>query len=122
VGVRISKTATQPYCLRFEATENADEELSEDHKALSFVSGLVINQCLSNKVPHNLIATNEGRTIYFFPRSKANSGFGWLEISGIARQELQQPAKQLWQETSVGAEQFKAFVDEFEQLLHSHFN
>jgi hypothetical protein len=64
--------------------QNSPQEFSEVTNSLSFVFGILINELMELNLPHNLLITDDGRTIFVFVRdfgSKDNL-YGWLEFSG----------------------------------------
>jgi len=60
-------------------------EQSAIFSSLSFVFGLIVNSLLEQNIPHNVILTNGGHTIYILPRkfqTESNKA-GWVEFAGV---------------------------------------
>ncbi len=90
MGVVISELEKYPVkgLVLDSADPNADK--GEIYKSLAFVSGTICNTLLEKNVPHNLIFSNNGKTIYIIPRqfhhfqdeTKMKAAF--MEIAGVA--------------------------------------
>jgi len=65
-------------------------ELGDIYSSLSFVAGTITNYLLEKEIPHNLVFSDLGQTIYIIPRqhesNHQNEAFkcAWLEIAGLA--------------------------------------
>ena len=64
----------------------ANEDTSTEGKmGAEFVNGLLSVQLVSSKIPHNIIFTNKGHTVYCIPRSGMNQHLSWIDICGYTR-------------------------------------
>ena len=65
-------------------------DIGEIYSSLSFVAGAITNILLEKNIPHNLIISDKGKTIYIIPRiyekeiQNDNLRCAWLECSGVA--------------------------------------
>ena len=57
-------------------------EFAEVTNSLSFVFGIIVNELIELSLPHNILLTNNGSTIYIFVRdfvdTKSKNRYGWL--------------------------------------------
>ncbi len=53
--------------------------------SLSFVFGIVVNELIELNVPHNVLISDNGETIYIMIRDFSNQGnlYAWLEFAGV---------------------------------------
>jgi len=64
-------------------------ELADIYSSLSFVAGTITNYLLEKEIPHNLLFSDNGQTIYIIPRQHENSHknesikCAWFEIAGL---------------------------------------
>lgn len=67
--------------------ENAD--LGDTFSSLSFVAGTITNYLLEKSIPHNIIFSDVGTTVYIIPRQHEDNyktkamKSAWLELSGL---------------------------------------
>lgn len=65
-------------------------ELGDIYSSVSFVAGTITNYLLEKEIPHNLIVSDIGQTVYIIPRQhqdkqeKTAFKCAWLEIAGLA--------------------------------------
>lgn len=64
-------------------------ELGDIYSSLSFVAGTITNYLLEKSIPHNLIFSDLGTTIYIIPRQHEDNHkdesvkCAWMEIAGL---------------------------------------
>lgn len=114
--------------------EKADP--AEIYKSIAFATGTICNMMLEQNIPHNLIFSNHGRTVYIIPRefeskqdkSKMNCGF--FEIAGLAickdkdfydKLTLKEYEAFLSQCVSLNSKKFKAFKEEVVGIFKKTF-
>ena len=78
----VKSLAIRPYDI------NAD--IGDIYSSLSFVAGAITNILLEKNIPHNLLISDKGTTIYIIPRTYEKEihedkiRCTWLECSGVA--------------------------------------
>lgn len=60
-------------------------ELAEATNSLSFVFGIVANELIELNLPHTLLISDDGQSIYVCVRefSTPTNRYGWLEFAGV---------------------------------------
>jgi hypothetical protein len=60
-------------------------ELAEVTNSLSFVFGIVANELIELNLPHTLLISDDGQSIYVCVRefSTLTNRYGWLEFTGV---------------------------------------
>jgi hypothetical protein len=48
--------------------ETSEDDDSDACEAVGTITGILINHLIEKNVPHNLLISNGGKTIYIFPR------------------------------------------------------
>jgi hypothetical protein len=53
---------------------------------LAFVFGIIANELIEMNIPHNLLITDDGQSIYIFLRGfcSNNNLCSWLDFAGVA--------------------------------------
>ena len=67
---------------------NLNSDLSVSHvPSISFMTDIILSLLISKEIPHNLLISDKGQTIYIFPRKFADNKVGynstWLDLSGL---------------------------------------
>jgi hypothetical protein len=65
-----------------------DADIIDQYNSISFLAGTITNILLEREIPHNLLFSDGGRTLFIFPRKHQSYGkteglgLAWLELSG----------------------------------------
>eukprot|EP01016_Furgasonia_blochmanni_P003727 TRINITY_DN11462_c0_g1_i2.p1 TRINITY_DN11462_c0_g1~~TRINITY_DN11462_c0_g1_i2.p1 ORF type:complete len:387 (-),score=63.45 TRINITY_DN11462_c0_g1_i2:114-1274(-) len=144
VGVIFEEIPEYPVRTLVLSPANKEADIGDIFSSLSFVAGTVTERLLQNNVPHNILFSDKGNTVYIFPRKfeteNANEDIrcATLEIAGIAicrnlacykELTLEKFHEILREEVSLKIDQFNKLVDDvltifksqYVQFLHKHF-
>ncbi len=67
---------------------NIQSDLNVSHvPSISFMTDIILSLLISKEIPHNLLISDKGQTVYIFPRKFADNKIGynstWLDLSGL---------------------------------------
>ena len=55
--------------------------------SISFMTDIILSILISKEIPHNLLISDKGQTVYIFPRKFVDNKIGynstWLDLSGL---------------------------------------
>ena len=73
------------------------------------------------KLPHNLIFTEDMKTVYVYPRSKHRPYLGWIDLCGWSRFKEPEMKKTHWKDTSVDLSVFQQLGKSLKEVIQAQF-